>query len=147
MKQLWAGRAKKQIAQSTNDFNSSISFDSRMFEEDIKGSIAHVTMLGKKGIIAIKDSQKIIDTLVEILEEIKDNKLKIDMQSEDIHTNLLFSVAFAAAFAVGSFLFPKQIMGLYSKDLETVGAAESYLLILSGTFLPMAGTTMLAALF
>ena len=57
-----------------------------MFEEDIKGSIAHVTMLGKKGIIAIKDSQKIIDTLVEILEEIKDNKLKIDMQSEDIHT-------------------------------------------------------------
>ena len=63
------------------------------------------------------------------------------------YINLLFSVVFAAAFTVGSFLFPKQIMGLYSKDLETVGAAASYLLILSGTFLPMAGTTMLAALF
>lgn len=63
------------------------------------------------------------------------------------YINLLFSVVFAAAFTDGSFLFTKQIMGLYSKDLETVGAAESYLLILSGTFLPMAGTTMLAALF
>lgn len=86
MKQLWAGRAKKQIAQTTNDFNSSISFDSRMFEEDIKGSIAHVTMLGKKGIIPDKDSKKIIDSLLDILEEIKTEKLKIDMESEDIHT-------------------------------------------------------------
>ena len=86
MKKLWAGRAKKEVAQSTNDFNSSISFDSRMFEEDIKGSIAHVTMLGKKGIISLKDSQKIVDSLIEILEEIKSGKLKIDMQSEDIHT-------------------------------------------------------------
>lgn len=86
MKQLWAGRAKKQIAQSTNDFNSSISFDSKMFEEDIKGSIAHVTMLGKKGIISVEDSKKIVESLINILEEIKGGKLKIDMQCEDIHT-------------------------------------------------------------
>lgn len=86
MKQLWAGRAKKQLAKSTNDFNSSISFDSKMFEEDIKGSIAHVTMLGKKGIIACEDSKKIVENLITILEEIKDGKLQIDMQSEDIHT-------------------------------------------------------------
>ena len=86
MKQLWAGRAKKQIAQSTNDFNSSISFDSKMFEEDIKGSIAHVTMLGKKGIISVEDSKKNVESLICILEEIKEGKLQIDMQSEDIHT-------------------------------------------------------------
>jgi len=86
MKQLWAGRAKKQIAQSTNDFNSSISFDSKMFKEDIKGSIAHVTMLGKKGIISVDNSQKIVEELLNILEQLKTGVLQIDMQSEDIHT-------------------------------------------------------------
>lgn len=51
MAQLWKGRFKKELAKETNDFNSSIKFDSRMFEEDIKGSIAHATMLGSTGII------------------------------------------------------------------------------------------------
>ena len=51
MAQLWKGRFKKELAKETNDFNSSIKFDSRMFEEDIKGSIAHATMLGATGII------------------------------------------------------------------------------------------------
>lgn len=51
MAQLWKGRFKKELAKETNDFNSSISFDSRMFEEDIKGSMAHAAMLGAQGII------------------------------------------------------------------------------------------------
>ena len=49
--QLWQGRFKKSLSKTTNDFNSSISFDSRMFKEDIEGSIAHATMLGETGII------------------------------------------------------------------------------------------------
>lgn len=86
MKQLWAGRSKKELSKDTNDFNSSISFDSRMFEEDIKGSIAHVTMLGRQNIISLEDSKKIVDCLITILEEIKSGVLTIDPQSEDIHT-------------------------------------------------------------
>ena len=86
MAQLWKGRFKKELAKETNDFNSSISFDSRMFEEDIKGSIAHATMLGATGIIDKGESEKIVSELGKILDEIKDGSLKIDMDAEDIHT-------------------------------------------------------------
>ncbi|MBQ9531525.1 MAG: argininosuccinate lyase [Eubacterium sp.] len=86
MAQLWKGRFKKELAKETNDFNSSISFDSRMFEEDIKGSIAHATMLGASGIIEKDESEKITAELSNILEEIKSGKLEIDMSAEDIHT-------------------------------------------------------------
>ena len=86
MGQLWKGRFKKELAKETNDFNSSISFDSRMFEEDIRGSIAHAGMLGAQGIIAKSESEKIIAELGVILDEIKSGKLAIDMEAEDIHT-------------------------------------------------------------
>lgn len=86
MAQLWKGRFKKELAKETNDFNSSISFDSRMFEEDIKGSIAHAAMLGAAGIIDKSESEKIVDELEKILNEIKSGTLQIDMQTEDIHT-------------------------------------------------------------
>lgn len=86
MPQLWKGRFKKELAKETNDFNSSISFDSRMFEGDIKGSIAHATMLGATGIIDKSESEKIVAGLSEILADIKSGKLDIDMSSEDIHT-------------------------------------------------------------
>ncbi|MGN0457432.1 MAG: argininosuccinate lyase, partial [Eubacterium sp.] len=86
MAQLWKGRFKKELAKETNDFNSSISFDCRMYEEDIKGSIAHATMLGATGIIDKGESEKIVDGLNEILEDIKSGALEIDMQAEDIHT-------------------------------------------------------------
>ena len=86
MPQLWKGRFKKELAKETNDFNSSISFDSRMFEEDIKGSIAHATMLGATGIIDKRESEKIVAGLSEILADIKSGKLDIDMSAEDIHT-------------------------------------------------------------
>lgn len=86
MPQLWKGRFKKELAKETNDFNSSISFDSRMFEEDIRGSIAHATMLGATGIIDKSESEKIVAGLSEILADIKSGKLDIDMSAEDIHT-------------------------------------------------------------
>ena len=86
MAQLWKGRFKKELARETNDFNSSIGFDSRMFEEDIKGSIAHATMLGATGIIDKSESDKITAELEKILSDIKSGKLEIDMSAEDIHT-------------------------------------------------------------
>lgn len=86
MAQLWKGRFKKELAKETNDFNSSISFDCRMFEEDIKGSIAHATMLGAQGIIDQSESDKITAELFNILQDIKSDALEIDMNAEDIHT-------------------------------------------------------------
>ncbi|MBR1761753.1 MAG: argininosuccinate lyase [Eubacterium sp.] len=86
MAQLWKGRFKKELAKETNDFNSSISFDCRMFEEDIKGSIAHATMLGACGVIQKEESEKIASELSNILNEIKSGELEIDMSAEDIHT-------------------------------------------------------------
>ncbi len=86
MAQLWKGRFKKELAKETNDFNSSISFDCRMFEEDIKGSMAHAAMLGAQGIIDKSESEKIIAGLQDILDDIKSGSLEIDMSAEDIHT-------------------------------------------------------------
>lgn len=86
MAQLWKGRFKKELAKETNDFNSSIKFDCRMFEEDIKGSIAHATMLGATGIIDQSESDKITAELQKILDDIKSGNLNIDMEAEDIHT-------------------------------------------------------------
>lgn len=63
------------------------------------------------------------------------------------YLNLMFALCFAGIFTFGCFLFPEQIMGLYTTDIQTVEAAADYLLIMSGTFLPMAGATMLATLF
>ena len=83
---LWTGRFSKEIDKRTNDFNSSISFDSRMFREDIDGSIAHATMLSECGIISAEDCVQITDGLKKIKEEIISGELAIDMESEDIHT-------------------------------------------------------------
>ena len=83
---LWTGRFKKEISKTTNDFNSSISFDSRMYREDIEGSIAHAEMLGQCGIITMEESKDIQKGLKGILEDIEKGDLKIDMEAEDIHT-------------------------------------------------------------
>ena len=84
--QLWKGRFQKEISKTTNDFNSSISFDSRMYREDIEGSIAHATMLGECGIIKKGESESICNGLKEILADIESGALQIDMTAEDIHT-------------------------------------------------------------
>ncbi|MGN0468877.1 MAG: argininosuccinate lyase [Acutalibacteraceae bacterium] len=83
---LWTGRFKKTLDKKTNDFNSSIPFDCRMAQQDIKGSVAHATMLGKQGIIDKGESEKIVGALKEIAEDLENGKLEIDMTAEDIHT-------------------------------------------------------------
>ncbi len=83
---LWAGRFSKEIDKKTNDFNSSISFDSRMYREDIEGSIAHATMIGECGIIEKSEANAIIKGLESILADIDSGKLVIDPNAEDIHT-------------------------------------------------------------
>lgn len=82
---MWAGRFKKEENKEVNDFNSSISYDSRMYEQDILGSIAHATMLGHKNIISLADSELICKTLAEILEDLKTGSLEFDYNAEDIH--------------------------------------------------------------
>ena len=85
MEKMWAGRFSKSLDQKADDFNSSISFDSRMYKQDITGSMAHASMLAKQGIIATEDCEKIIDGLAAILADIESGALEIDMGCEDIH--------------------------------------------------------------
>ena len=73
--QLWKGRFKKELSKTTNDFNSSISFDSRMYKEDIEGSIAHATMLGRCGIIKEEEANDIVKGLKGILADIENGKI------------------------------------------------------------------------
>ena len=82
---LWEGRFKKEIDKQTNDFNSSISFDKRMYKEDITGSIAHATMLGKCNIISEKESETIVNELKKILDDLETGKLEFDLEAEDVH--------------------------------------------------------------
>lgn len=84
--QLWQGRFQKALDPKTNDFNSSIKFDSRMFREDIDGSIAHATMLCAQGIISAEDLKSIVEGLTAIKAEIESGELLIDPNAEDIHT-------------------------------------------------------------
>ena len=83
---LWAGRLQGQVDEKLNELNASIGFDSRMYRQDITGSIAHARMLGKQGIIPAEDAEKIVAGLKDILAEIEAGTLEIDMTSEDIHT-------------------------------------------------------------
>ena len=83
---LWGGRFKKGTNELVNDFNSSIRVDSRMYKEDIEGSLAHVKMLGKQKIIPSKASKKIEDGLNEMLKRMDNGVIGIDPSSEDIHS-------------------------------------------------------------
>ncbi|MBQ7951260.1 MAG: argininosuccinate lyase [Clostridia bacterium] len=85
---LWGGRFNKETDKAVDDFNSSISFDCKMYKEDIKGSIAHVTMLGKQGIIPRENAEKIKDELGKILEDIEAGKIEFSLEAEDIHMNV-----------------------------------------------------------
>lgn len=86
MQQLWQGRFQKALDPKTNDFNSSIKFDSRMFREDIEGSLAHAAMLCAQGIISAEDLAQITEGLTAILAELESGALEIDPNAEDIHT-------------------------------------------------------------
>ena len=82
---MWDGRFKKSIDKKTNDFNSSIHFDKRMYKQDILGSVAHSKMLAKQGIISKEDGEIIEKELFQILEDLENNKLEFDYNAEDIH--------------------------------------------------------------
>ena len=82
---LWAGRFSKDTDNRVNSFNSSLSFDSRMYKNDIEGSVAHAKMLGATGIISGEDVEKIIEGLTGILADIESGKLTFDNDAEDIH--------------------------------------------------------------
>ena len=82
---MWAGRFEKEENELTNEINSSIKIDKRLYKEDIRGSIAHATMLGECNIISKDNSKKIINGLKEILSDIESGKLEIDLSKEDIH--------------------------------------------------------------
>ena len=83
---LWAGRFQKELDQKTNDFNSSIAFDSRMAQEDIAGSMAHAAMLAKQGILSAEDGEAIQNGLAGIAADLASGALAIDQNAEDIHT-------------------------------------------------------------
>ena len=85
MNKMWAGRFLKQLDSQADDFNSSIRFDSKMFKQDITGSLVHSEMLKKQGIISGDEAEKIKKGLSEILSDLEDGKLEIDMTAEDIH--------------------------------------------------------------
>ena len=85
MNKLWAGRFSKQEDERVNDFNSSISFDARMAQQDIQGSIAHATMLGRQGIIEPAEAELIVQGLESIARDLQTGALAIDPTAEDIH--------------------------------------------------------------
>lgn len=85
MAKMWAGRFSKEVDSKVNDFNSSISFDQRMYKQDIMGSIAHSTMLAKVGILTDDEKDVIVANLNQICNDIESGVLEIDYTAEDIH--------------------------------------------------------------
>ena len=85
MEKMWAGRTDGCLSEVADDFNSSIRFDSKMFREDIKGSMAHAAMLSAQGIIGKDDADKIVEALSGILSDLESGALSIDPAAEDIH--------------------------------------------------------------
>ena len=86
MAQLWGGRFTKETDQLVYNFNASISFDQKFFRQDIQGSIAHVKMLGKQGILTKEESEQIVAALREILADTQAGTLEISPDYEDIHS-------------------------------------------------------------
>lgn len=88
MASLWGGRFEKEMDSLVKDFNASIFFDQRMFEEDIDGSVAHVTMLGKQGIVTEEEADQIIKGLEKIREKIRSGEIVFTVDDEDIHMGI-----------------------------------------------------------
>lgn len=86
MAQLWGGRFTKETDQLVYQFNQSLNFDKRFFEQDIRGSLAHVSMLEKQGILTETERDRIIEGLEGILKDVADDTLKIEGDYEDIHS-------------------------------------------------------------
>lgn len=84
---LWGGRFAKKTDKLVEDFHSSISFDQRLYRQDIFGSIAHATMLGQQGIITKEEANTLVNGLKEILDDIKEGRVEFEVDAEDIHMN------------------------------------------------------------
>lgn len=82
---LWGGRFEKETSRMMDDFHSSISFDKRLFAQDIRGSMAHAKMLRRQGIISAQDEQAIQQGLAGILKDMQEGKISFPPESEDIH--------------------------------------------------------------
>ena len=85
---LWGGRFEKKTDGLVDDFHSSITFDQRLYNQDINGSIAHATMLGEQGIIPKEDADKIVAGLKEIKADVAAGKVHFELDAEDIHMNV-----------------------------------------------------------
>lgn len=88
MPKLWGGRFTKETSEWVDAYNASISYDKRLYREDIRGSIAHATMLARQGIITQEDGDAIIQGLKKILQQIEDGKFEFTQELEDIHMNI-----------------------------------------------------------
>lgn len=86
MAQLWGGRFTKETDQLVYQFNASISFDKRFYEQDIRGSIAHVTMLEKQGVLTTEEKDQIVEGLNSIKHDVENGSLQITNRYEDIHS-------------------------------------------------------------
>ena len=86
MAQLWGGRFTKETDKLVYNFNASISFDQKFYKQDIKGSMAHVKMLAKQGILTEDERDQILEGLEGILADVESGKLKITSEYEDIHS-------------------------------------------------------------
>ncbi|MEE1113921.1 MAG: lyase family protein, partial [Eubacterium sp.] len=86
MAQLWGGRFTKETDKLVYNFNASIGFDQRFYRQDIRGSIAHVTMLAKQGILTEDERDRIIEGLQGILADVENGKLAMTEEYEDIHS-------------------------------------------------------------
>ena len=86
MAQLWGGRFTKETDQLVYQFNASISFDRKFYRQDMEGSIAHVKMLGKQGILTETEAKEIVAAIKTILQEVEDGRLEISHEYEDIHS-------------------------------------------------------------
>lgn len=85
---IWGGRFQKAEERSALDFNASVSYDCRMYKEDIAGSLAHASMLADRGIISKEDLEKITGGLLKIKKEIEDGRFEFSVELEDIHMNV-----------------------------------------------------------
>ena len=86
MAQLWGGRFTKETDKLVYNFNASLSFDSKLYKQDITGSMAHASMLAKQGIIEEQEKEEILKGLKSILEDIENKKLEFTEEYEDIHS-------------------------------------------------------------
>ena len=85
---LWGGRFKKETDRLVEDFHSSISFDQRLYKQDIRGSMAHARMLGKIGVLSEEEVQILVQGLKGILQDIEEGLVEFEIGAEDIHMNI-----------------------------------------------------------